>query len=247
MIHVRRSSERGHFDHGWLDTRHTFSFADYQDPAYMGFRSLRVMNEDRVQPGEGFGTHGHRDMEILTYVLSGDLRHEDSLGNGDVLRHNRAQHMRAGTGIRHSEFNGSNETVVHFYQIWILPNQNGLKPSYVDKTFDPKEALGRLQLLASPGGRDGSLDIAQDVSWYRTFLKPGESVSLPLAKGRHGWVQVAGGEVSVGHDFTDPKNGMECAGEWTPLVEGDGAALSGEKEIVLKAEKEAEVLLFDLK
>src|SRR4051812_41611219 len=190
MIQPRRAGERGHFDHGWLNTYHTFSFAGYFDPANMGFRSLRVINEDRVQPGEGFGTHGHRDMEILTYVLAGGLEHRDSLGNGDVLRRDRVQHMRAGTGIRHSEFNASDKEPVHFYQIWIVPGKTGLDPSYVDKTFDPREAEGKLQLLASPGGRDGSLDIAQDASWYRTFLKPGQSVSSPLAEGRHAWVQV---------------------------------------------------------
>ena len=246
MIKKRLSSERGHFDHGWLNTYHTFSFAEYHDPANMGFRSLRVMNEDRVQPGEGFGTHGHRDMEILTYVLSGSLAHEDSLGNGGVLLHNRAQHMRAGTGIRHSEFNATNTDLVHFYQIWILPDKNGLNPDYVDKTFDPQGAQGKLQLLASPGGRDDSLDISQDAFWYRTFLKPGESVSMPIAKGRHAWVQVAHGEVSVGYGFNEPKNGMECAGEWTPMAEGDGAALTEEKEVRLVGEKDAEVLVFEL-
>jgi len=232
MIRLRRSGERGHFDHGWLDTRHTFSFADYFDNAQMGFRSLRVMNEDRVRPGEGFGTHGHRDMEILTYVLSGSLAHKDSLGNGDVLKRDRLQHMRAGTGIRHSEFNGSDTEPVHFYQIWIVPAQAGAAPAYGDKTFDPKAAGGKWQLLASPGGRDGSFDIAQDVLWYRTFLKAGETVSHPLAQGRHGWIQVASGSLVL--------NGKES------LQEGDGASISDEKEIVLKAEKDSEVLLFDL-
>jgi redox-sensitive bicupin YhaK (pirin superfamily) len=245
MIQLRRAEERGRFDHGWLDTRHTFSFADYFDPAHMGFRSLRVLNEDRVRPGEGFGTHGHRDMEILTYVLSGALEHRDSLGHGGVLRRDRVQHMRAGTGIRHSEFNAGGEPL-HFYQIWILPNAAGLEPDYVDKNFDPEGAAGRLQLLASPGGRDGSLDIAQDASWYRTRLMPGQSVSLPLAPGRHAWVQVAKGEISLGHAFTEPKNGMECAGEWTPMAEGDGAAVSGEGKIELRGEKDAEALIFDL-
>lgn len=232
MIHLRRSRERGHFDHGWLDTFHTFSFAGYSDALHMGFRSLRVINEDKVQPGEGFGTHGHRDMEILTYVLSGALEHEDSLGNGGVLSHHRVQHMRAGTGIRHSEVNASKDEVLHLYQIWILPNETGLKPSYVDKTFDRRGAEGKLQLLASPGGREGSLDIAQDALWYRTFLKPGESVSLPLTEGRHAWVQVAGGTVKL--------NGAET------LSAGDGAALSGEKEVRLLGEQDAEVLVFDL-
>jgi hypothetical protein len=227
MIQLRRSRERGHFDHGWLDTFHTFSFASYSSPEHMGFRSLRVINEDRVQPGEGFGTHGHRDMEILTYVLSGGLEHSDSLGNGGVLSHHRVQHMRAGTGIRHSEVNASKD------EVWILPNQVGLEPSYVDKTFDAHDAEGKLQLLASPGGRDGSLDIAQDAFWYRTFLKPGEAVSLPLAEGRHAWVQVAKGAVKLGGTET--------------LNVGDGAALSGEKEVQLLGEKGAEILIFDLK
>ncbi len=198
----------------------------------MGFRTLRVINEDRVQPGEGFGTHGHRDMEILTYVLSGGLEHQDSLGNGGVLSHHRVQHMRAGTGIRHSEINASKDEVLHLYQIWILPNEAGLKPGYIDKTFGRHEAEAKFQLLASPGGRDGSLDIAQDAFWYRTFLKPGESVSMPLAEGRHAWIQVANGSVKL--------NGAETLGA------GDGAALSGEKEIRLSGEKDAEVLVFDL-
>jgi redox-sensitive bicupin YhaK (pirin superfamily) len=232
MIRLRRSRERGHFDHGWLDTFHTFSFGGYNDPQQMGFRSLRIINEDRVQPGEGFGPHGHRDMEILTYVLSGSLEHTDSLGNGGILSHHRVQHMRAGTGIRHGEANASKDEAVHFYQIWILPNETDLAPQYVDKTFDRREAEAKLQLLASPGGQSGSLDIAQDAFWYRTFLKPDESVTLPLAKGRHAWVQVATGVVKL--------NGTET------MNAGDGAALSDEKEIQLLGEKDAEVLVFDL-
>ena len=232
MIRILPAAKRGHFNHGWLNTWHTFSFADYYDAENMGFRSLRVMNDDTILPGEGFGTHGHRDMEILTYVLSGSLEHRDSLGNGGILKHHLVQHMRAGTGIRHSEANASETEALHLYQIWILPNQVGLQPNYVDRHFDPQDAQGKLQLLASPGGRDGSLDIAQDAFWYRTFLKPGESVSFPLAKGRYAWVQVADGSVKL--------NGKEI------LSTGDGAALSEEAEVELVGEKDAEVLVFEL-
>ncbi len=231
MIKVRKAAERGHFDHGWLDTSHTFSFAGYQDPAHMGFRSLRVMNEDFVREGEGFGEHGHRDMEILTYVLEGKLRHGDSLGNGDILERDRVQHMRAGTGIRHSEENGGKGTV-HFYQIWLLPDRAGLAPAYADKTFDPAGARGRFQLLASPGGEGGSHDIAQDAKWYRIFLKAGEEAAMPIAAGRHAWAQVVSGSLTLN--------------QGTALATSDGAALSEEAEVRLKASEDSEVLVFDL-
>jgi redox-sensitive bicupin YhaK (pirin superfamily) len=232
MMLILPSTERGHFDHGWLNTYHTFSFGDYQNPERTGFRSLRVINEDRVQPSEGFGTHGHRDMEIITYVLSGALEHKDSLGNGGILKHHHVQRMRAGTGIRHSEANPGADAIVHFYQIWILPRESGLQPGYIDRAFDPAPARGTFQLLVSPDGREGSLDIAQDVCLYRLFLEPGKDATLPLDPKRNAWVQMAEGTASL--------NAKE------KLQAGDGAMLSGEKNLSLRGETPVEALIFDL-
>lgn len=232
MISVRRSQERGHFDHGWLDTRHTFSFAEYHDPRFMGFRDLRVINEDRVQPGEGFGTHGHRDMEILSYVLEGELAHRDSLGHGETLRPGEVQRMSAGSGIRHSEFNASPTSLLHFLQIWILPARTGIEPGYEQKPFPVEERSGRLRLVASPDGADGSLTIHQDVRVYSGFFASGERDRLELAAGRGAWVQVARGAVRV--------NGVE-------LSAGDGAAVEGESAVEVEGVEGAEVLAFDLR
>ncbi|HET7755450.1 MAG TPA: pirin family protein [Anaeromyxobacteraceae bacterium] len=232
MISVRKSDERGHFDHGWLDTRHTFSFAEYLDPRFMGFRDLRVINEDRVQAGEGFGTHGHRDMEIISYVLEGELAHRDSLGHGETLRPGEVQRMSAGTGIRHSEFNGSATAPLHFLQIWILPERAGLSPGYEQKPFPSAELRGRLRLVAAPDGSGGALTIHQDVRVYAGLLAPGERARVDLAPGRGAWVQVARGSVRV--------NGVE-------LRAGDGAALEGEPALEVEGTEDAEVLAFDLR
>jgi quercetin 2,3-dioxygenase len=233
VITPRRSAERGHFDHGWLDTRHTFSFAGYHDPAQMGFRSLRVINEDRVVPGEGFGTHGHEDMEILSYVLSGVLSHKDSTDSVGELRPGEVQRMSAGTGIRHSEFNGSGAEPVHFLQIWLLPDRPGHRPSYEQRTFPAEERRGRLRLVASPDGAEGSTTIHQDARVFAALLARGQQVELGLPPGRHGWVQVARGEVEL--------NGVR-------LAAGDGAAASDERLLRLSGagEGEAELLVFDL-
>ena len=230
MITIRRANERGHFDHGWLDTWHTFSFADYYDPAQMGFRTLRVINDDRVEPGRGFGTHGHRDMEIVTYVLEGTLGHRDSMGTGSLIRPGEVQRMSAGTGVMHSEMNPSRDEPVHLLQIWILPERRGLTPEYEQKSFPAEERTGTLRVVVSPDGRDGSLTIHQDASIYTTTLDDGQSVSHTLAPGRGAWVHVARGSVSV--------NGQ-------PLETGDGAAIEEEREITLSGR--GEVLLFDLK
>lgn len=233
MITIRKAEDRGHFDHGWLDTRHTFSFADYHDPAQMGFRALRVINEDRVKPGQGFGTHGHQDMEIVSYVLSGALAHRDSTGGGGTLRPGEVQRMSAGTGVRHSEFNGSRDEEVHFLQIWIVPDLAGHQPSYEQKAFPEAERRGRLSLVASPDGADGSTTIHQDARVYATLLGKGERVEHPLAPGRHAWIQVARGELEA--------NGVV-------LRPGDGAAVSDERALALAGRGEglAEALLFDL-
>lgn len=231
MIRIRKGSERGHFDHGWLDTFHTFSFGDYHDEQHMGFRALRVINEDRVQPGQGFGMHGHRDMEIVTLVLDGALEHRDSLGNGEVLRPGELQRMTAGTGIRHSEFNPSEKEPVHLYQIWLLPERKGLEPSYEQKAFDLAGQRGRLQLVASSDGRDGSLTIRQDASLFLTSLNGGESVEHKLLPGRSAWVQMLRGTADV--------NGQ-------PLAAGDAAAISEETTVSLQGQGTAEILLFDL-
>jgi redox-sensitive bicupin YhaK (pirin superfamily) len=231
MITIRPANERGGGDHGWLDTRHTFSFSDYYDPRHMGFRALRVINEDRVAPGRGFGTHGHRDMEILSYVVSGGLAHRDSTGNSEVLRPHEWQRMSAGTGVRHSEMNASKAEPVHFYQIWILPEAESLRPEYEQKLFAPEEKTGRLRLVASHDGREGSLKIHQDVSVYNAILKGGEGVEHRLAAGRHAWLQVVKGAVEL--------NG-------TRLGAGDGAAVSRETALTITAGEDAEVILFDL-
>lgn len=234
MITIRKADARGHGDHGWLDSRHTFSFADYHDPRFMGFRDLRVINEDRVAGGEGFGTHGHRDMEIISYVVGGALAHKDSLGSGATLRPGEVQRMSAGTGVRHSEFNASPDETTHFLQIWILPEREGLPPSYEQKAFPEADRKDRLRLLVAPGGPGGALAIHQDVRLYDAELGPGATVSHALALGRHGWVQVVRGELEL--------NGQR-------LAAGDGAAISDERELTLRGSGpgDAELLLFDLR
>ncbi|MCW5830783.1 MAG: pirin family protein [Deltaproteobacteria bacterium] len=233
MITVRKSSDRGHASHGWLDTWHTFSFAQYQDPAHMGFRSLRVINDDIVAPSAGFPTHGHSDMEIVTWVLDGALQHKDSLGNGSVIRPGEAQRMTAGTGIRHSEFNASESERCRLLQIWILPERGGLEPGYEQTAFPPESRRGKLRLIASRDGREGSVTVHQDVSLYASLLDRGQKAELALAPGRHGWVQVAKGSVTL--------NG-------TRLDHGDGAALADETRLALEGvgDGTAEILVFDL-
>jgi redox-sensitive bicupin YhaK (pirin superfamily) len=231
VIAVRPAAERGHADHGWLDTRHTFSFASYHDPRHMGFRSLRVINEDRVRPAEGFGTHAHRDMEILTWVLEGALEHKDSMGNGSVIRPGDLQRMSAGTGVTHSEFNPSREAGVHFLQIWLLPRERGLPPGYEQKGFPQEARRGRLRLIAAGDGREGAVTIHQDADVWTALLQPGESVRHALAPGRYAWLHVARGAVTL--------NG-------STLGAGDGAAVSDETALEITAAAGAEVLLFDL-
>ena len=239
MIAVRRSQERGHAQYDWLDTYHTFSFDTYYDPRFMGFRSLRVINEDRVAPGGGFPTHPHRDMEIITYVLEGALQHRDSLGTGSIIRPGDSQRMTAGRGIRHSEANASQTDPVHLLQIWILPDEKGLEPGYEQKTFPAEEKQGRLRLIAAPAsrprpagyGQTEAVLVHQDVFLYVTSLQPGEEVEHTLAFGRHAWVQVARGAVEV--------NG-------TRLSQGDGAAVSDESKLTIRALENSEVLVFDL-
>jgi quercetin 2,3-dioxygenase len=227
MIRVRRAEDRGHFDHGWLNTYHTFSFADYHDPDFMGFRSLRVINEDRVEPGRGFGTHGHRDMEIISYVLEGELGHGDSMGTGSVIRPGEVQRMSAGTGVMHSEKNAS-AMPVHFLQIWVLPERHGITPSYEQKAFPASERENRLRLVASHDGRDGSLTIHQDIDLYTTTVRDA-SVTFDFRPNRYGWLQVTRGAVTV--------NGEE-------LRAGDGAAIEKEPQVTIAGD--GEVLLFDL-
>ncbi len=231
MITLRRATERGGANHGWLNTRHTFSFADYYDPKHMGFRALRVINEDKVAPGKGFGTHPHRDMEIISYVLEGGLEHHDSTGSGGVISPGDVQRMSAGTGVRHSEFNASKEVEVHFLQIWLMPDHDGVTPSYEEKRFPAAQKQGRLQLVASPDGSDGSVLLHADAKLYVSLLAPGEEAALVLAPGRHGWVHVARGEAKL--------NGQL-------LSAGDGASLSGEPQVALEGVRDAEVLVFDL-
>jgi redox-sensitive bicupin YhaK (pirin superfamily) len=231
MITVRRASERGRTDLGWLDSRHTFSFGDYHDPAQMGFRDLRVLNDDRVKPGQGFGRHGHRDMEILSYVLEGALQHQDSSGGGGVIRPGEIQMMRAGTGVMHSEYNHSKTEPVHFLQIWILPDGTGLTPAYAQRTIDRDAAARSFVLLASGKETPGALRIHQDVELRMGLLQPGEERELALAPGRHAWVHVARGAVSL--------NG-------TALDEGDGAAIDMEPRLRFTGRAPAEVLVFDL-
>jgi len=231
MIQLRRSDERGRSEHGWLDSRHTFSFSDYHDPRHMGFRELRVINEDRVQPGRGFPTHAHRDMEIVSYVLEGALQHEDSMGNGSIIRPGDVQRMSAGTGVTHSEYNPSRTDPVHFLQIWLLPERQGLQPGYEQRTFPAADRDGKLRLVASRTGRDGSVTVHQGADVFAATLAPGASVVHRLRPGRHAWVQVARGAVTV--------NG-------TTLGQGDGAALTDEATVELRATRPSEVLLFDL-
>ena len=230
-INIRPAKERGHADHGWLDTWHTFSFSEYYDPRFMGFRGLRVINEDVVAPGRGFPTHGHRDMEIITYVLQGALQHRDSLGTGSIIRPGDVQRMSAGTGVRHSEGNPSTTEPVHLLQIWIEPARAGIEPSYEQKAFADADKRGRLRLLASPDGADGSVTIHQDARVYATLLGPGRQAVHRLASGRHAWVHVARGSLTL--------NGER-------LGAGDGAAISAEPTLTLVGEQDAEALLFDL-
>ncbi len=230
-IRVRRAGERGHAQYDWLDTWHTFSFDTYYDPAHMGFSALRVINEDRVQPGQGFGMHGHRDMEIITYVLEGALEHRDSLGTGSVLRPGEFQRMSAGTGIRHSEFNPSPTEPVHLYQIWLLPSEKGLWPSYEQKAFPEEERRGRLRLVASPDAQDGSLLIHQDARVYLSTLDAHQEVEHELQPGRHAWLQVLRGSVDL---------------DGYTLGTSDGAAVSDETALLIRGNEPAEVMLFDL-
>jgi hypothetical protein len=231
MIAVRRASERGQGQYGWLDTRHTFSFNNYHDPRHTSFRVLRVMNEDWIAPGQGFGTHGHRDMEIVTYVLEGALAHKDSLGNGSVLRPGEFQRMTAGTGIEHSEFNPSESEPVHLYQIWLFPKSRGLAPSYDQRAFADDQRQGKLRVVASPDGRDGSLTIHQDAEVFLTTLDVGNQVTHQLAPGRHAWIQVLRGAVTLQN---------------VSLSAGDGAAVSDDSLVTLVAAQSSEVMVFDL-
>jgi redox-sensitive bicupin YhaK (pirin superfamily) len=231
MTELRRAADRGHANHGWLDSWHSFSFADYHDPDHMGFGPLRVINEDRVQPGMGFGTHGHRDMEIISYVLEGALEHKDSMGNGSVIRPGNVQRMSAGTGVRHSEFNPSAGEGAHFLQIWIEPAERGVAPGYEEKNFDAASKRGRLRLIASPDGREGSVTIHQDALVYAALLDGAESATQALAPGRRLYVHVARGEVTA--------NGQS-------LRAGDALKAAGESEVRLEAGRNSEVIVFDL-
>src|SRR5262245_13688220 len=231
MITVRPRDERGLARHGWLNSAHSFSFGHYHDPEHMGFRALRVINEDRVIPGAGFPTHGHRDMEIISYVLDGALEHKDSTGTSAVIKPGEVQRMSAGTGVRHSEYNASKKDAVHFLQIWIIPEKEGIAPGYEQKAFSTAEKSGKLRLVASRDGREGSVTVHQDVSLYASLLKPGDKVSYDLKPGRNAWIQVARGQVKVNGEL---------------LKEGDGASLTTEAKIALEGETDSELLLFDL-
>lgn len=230
MMKIRRSHERGHANHGWLESRHTFSFASYRDPEHMGFRTLRVINDDRVKGGEGFGTHPHRDMEIISYVVDGALEHKDSMGTGSIIVPGEVQRMRAGSGVTHSEYNHSATDTVRFLQIWILPDENGLEPGYEQKFFGD-ERRGQLRLVASQDGAEGSVHIHQDASMFASVLEDGESVRYELAEGRHAWLQMVRGQATV--------NGEK-------LVEGDGASFSDLSSIDIEATGSSELILFDL-
>jgi len=230
MMNIRKANERGHAEHGWLDTYHTFSFADYYDPQWMGYRSLRVINDDLVMPGNGFGTHPHRDMEIITYILSGQLEHKDSMGNGRVIQTGDVQYMAAGKGVMHSEFNPSNQEAVHLLQIWIQPDAKGVKPRYAEKSFRTAET-GKLHLVTSKTGRDGSIAIHQDADLWLAKMEAGQKISHTLASQRHAWLHVAEGEVVL--------NGKTLSG-------GDAAAIDREAQLELSANKPSQVLLFDL-
>jgi redox-sensitive bicupin YhaK (pirin superfamily) len=231
MLTVRRAGERGHADHGWLDSHHTFSFADYYDPAHMGFRALRVINEDRVAPGQGFGKHSHRDMEIVSYVLEGGLEHKDSMGTGEVIRPGDVQRMSAGTGVTHSEYNASDREPVHFLQIWIVPDKRGIAPSYEQQTFSRDAKAGKLRRVASPDGRDGSVTIHADATLYAGLFDRDQIAELSLAPGRHAWVHVVRGKASI--------NGTE-------LTAGDAIALSEERTVRIQGIDASELLVFDL-
>jgi redox-sensitive bicupin YhaK (pirin superfamily) len=231
VLEVRRSADRGYFDHGWLKTFHTFSFADYYDPESMGYGPLRVINDDRVAPGQGFGKHGHRDMEIITYILAGALEHRDSMGNGSVIRVGDVQRMSAGTGVTHSEFNPSSTDAVHLLQIWILPEAQRLPPGYEQKHFSPADKRGRLRLIASRDGADGSVVVHQDARVYAGLFDGAERADFQLPPGRRAWLQVARGEVAVGD---------------ASLADGDAAYASGPAQLTLHHATDAEVLVFDL-
>jgi redox-sensitive bicupin YhaK (pirin superfamily) len=231
MIQVRRSGDRGHADHGWLNTYHTFSFGSYMDPEHTRFRSLRVMNEDWIAPGQGFGTHPHRDMEIVTYVLEGALEHRDSMGNGEVLRPGEFQRMSAGTGIEHSEFNPSETEPTHLYQIWLFPERKGIEPSYEQKQFAQNGRHNRLQLVASPDGAEGSLRIHQDARIFLSQLDAGKQVTWEPARGRSAWLQVLQGSVEVNDQ---------------PLQTSDGAAISDQDQLQIKGTTDSQIMLFDL-
>jgi redox-sensitive bicupin YhaK (pirin superfamily) len=230
MMKLRKSNERGHAEHGWLDTYHSFSFADYYDPNWMGFRSLRVINDDLVMPGRGFGMHPHRDMEIITYILNGSLEHKDSMGNGRVIKTGETQYISAGSGVLHSEFNPSKDEAVRLLQIWIQPDAKGVKPSYAEKSL-VNAPTGAFQLVTSKTGRDNSIAIHQDADLWLAKLEKGNRVTHQLASGRHAWLHVAEGEVSL--------NGKQLTG-------GDAAAISEESALELSATKPSQVLLFDL-
>ncbi len=231
MITIRKSEARGHANHGWLDSKHTFSFANYYDPQHMGFRNLRVINEDKVVGGAGFGTHGHQDMEIITYVLEGSLEHRDSIGNGSIIQPGDVQRMSAGTGIRHSEYNHSQTEPVHFLQIWVFPDTKNLPPSYEQQNFSVAKTPGKLRLVAAKDGHDGALTVHQNLKLYAGVLATGDQVSHTLQPQRHGWIQVARGAINL--------NGL-------PLNTGDGAAVSEDIKLQIEATEDAEILLFDL-
>lgn len=230
-MELRRAQDRGHADHGWLNSWHSFSFADYYDPKHVQFRALRVINDDTVEPGRGFGTHGHRDMEIVSYVLNGALAHKDSMGNGSVIHPGNVQRMSAGTGVQHSEFNPSQTEKVHFLQIWFLPNAAGINPSYEEKYFSDEEKRGRLRLIASPDGADGSVKIHADAKMFAVLLDGNEQVEHPLAQDRYVYVHVARGDVALND---------------TPLHAGDGAMLAGGERVMLAQGRNAEVMVFEL-
>jgi quercetin 2,3-dioxygenase len=231
MMIIRRAEERGHAHHGWLDSYHTFSFANYYDRNYMGFRQLRVINEDRISGGRGFGTHPHRDMEIITYLVEGALEHHDSMGNHSVIRAGEVQRMSAGTGIAHSEYNHSKTDTVHLLQIWILPDRTGIQPSYEQQYYSEAEKRGKLRLIVSPEAQESSLKIHQNMSLYASILEVGESVEYPLSKNRHAWIQVVKGEIEVND---------------RALKVGDGAAVSEETQLHITTQSSSEFLLFDL-
>jgi redox-sensitive bicupin YhaK (pirin superfamily) len=246
MLALRRDGERGRADYGWLDTRYTFSFADYHDPAHRGWRVLRVINEDRVAPGGGFPTHPHRDMEILTYILEGALEHKDSMGTGSVIRPGEVQRMSAGTGVTHSEVNASRTEPVHLLQIWILPESSGITPGYEQKLFREEERRGKLRLVASRDGAEGSVTIHQDARLYAGLLAAGEEVEHAFDPERYGWLQVARGRVRAGGagGSGDAERADRVAG--AELGAGDGAAIAGERRFPIRALEPAEILLFDL-